>query len=80
MPVQDDNTNDQDARTGGYGGSAGGQNPATEQEGESGGASAAGRDNPGADAMDADEAMGNRSGGYGYPRRDAGSEGAGSGS
>lgn len=73
MPEQQDTSNDQDARTGGYGGSTGGANPPTDP----GGASAAGRDNPVTDPIDGDEAMGNRTGGYGYPTKDAGTEDAG---
>jgi hypothetical protein len=72
------NGNDQDQRTGGYGGSTGGQNPPTDPGSQRDNASAAGRDNPGADAVDADEAMGNRSGGYGGGKRDDGTEDTGS--
>lgn len=62
--MADQNQNDQDQRSGGYGGSTGGQNPSARPEQDEN-ASAAGRDNPGQNAVDADEALGNRTGGYG---------------
>jgi hypothetical protein len=56
----------QDSRTGGYGGSQADELPQSEEGQEpSGDASAAGRENPGRSAVDADEALGNRTGGYG---------------
>lgn len=55
--------NDQDARQGGYGGSTGGQNPAPQRG--SGSSSATGRNDSVQSPVDADEALGNRTGGYG---------------
>jgi hypothetical protein len=55
---------DQDARRGGYGDSTGGQDPNPERD--SGASSAAGREDGSVSSpVDADEALGNRSGGYG---------------
>jgi hypothetical protein len=62
--MQERNREQQDQRTGGYGDSTGGQrpqnNPAVEEE-----ASAGGREGPPTSTADADEALGNRTGGYG---------------
>jgi hypothetical protein len=63
--MTDSNPNtDQDSRRGGYGDSTGGRNPEPQQE-ESGSSGAAGRDGAVDSPLDADEALGNRSGGYG---------------
>ena len=58
------NTGPQDQRRGGYGDSAGGADPAAAAERPSG-SNASGRESPVTDAADADEALGNRTGGYG---------------
>jgi hypothetical protein len=55
--------NQQDQRAGGYGDSTGGQRPEQPPKVEE--ASAGGREGPPTDTMDADEALGNRTGGYG---------------
>lgn len=68
MATQNENPNDQTERKGGYGGSTGGQDPtsATPREGESAsGTGATGRENPVTSSIDADEALGNRTGAYG---------------
>jgi hypothetical protein len=58
--------NQQDQRRGGYGDDAGGADPSLTPESEKqSGSNAAGRENPVTDAADADEALGNRTGGYG---------------
>ncbi len=63
--------NDQDAREGGYGDDTGlaHSNPNPEQQGAAGigehGDSGAGRENPAESPVDADDALGNRVGGYG---------------
>ena len=62
--MAEQNQNDQDQRTGGYGGSSGGQDleqGASRQEGSS----AAGREGLVNTPLDGDEALGNRTGGYG---------------
>lgn len=57
---------EQDSRVGAYGGSNAGQVPEPQQgQEQSGQASAAGREDPSESAVDADEAIGNRTGGYG---------------
>ena len=64
MATQGQDQNDQDQRAGGYGGSTGGQNPAKESDSQDG-SSAAGREGPITSPVDGDEALGNRTGGYG---------------
>ena len=64
MATQGQNQDDQEQRVGGYGGSTGGQDPAQDGASQQG-SSAAGREGPVTDAVDGDEAMGNRTGGYG---------------
>ena len=56
---------DQDSRVGGYGGSDSARIPEGDQQEQTGEASAAGREDPGDSPVDADEALGNRTGGYG---------------
>lgn len=62
MATQDQD--DQNQRGGGYGGNTAGQDP-SEGSGAGEGGSAAGREGPITDAVDGDEAMGNRTGAYG---------------
>lgn len=62
--MPENNTNPQDQRSGGYGGSTGGEDPTPEKAGADS-TSATGRESPVRDAVDADEALGNRTGGYG---------------
>jgi hypothetical protein len=62
--MPDQNQTPQDQRRGGYGDSAGGADPAAETP-NSEGSNASGRESPVTDATDADEALGNRTGGYG---------------
>jgi hypothetical protein len=66
--MKNDDEVQQDQRHGGYGDSTGGQAPRPERKvgqgaGEGGGAG--GRESPVTDSVDADEALGNRTGGYG---------------
>ena len=58
------NPSQQDERRGGYGDDTGGADPASAAP-EKGSTSAGGRENPVTDTADADEALGNRTGGYG---------------
>jgi len=62
--MPDQNPTPQDQRRGGYGDSAGGADPAADTR-ETEASSAGGRESPVTDAADADEALGNRTGGYG---------------
>ena len=61
--MSDQKTGSQDQRRGGYGDSAGGADPAEPEQPS--GSNASGRESPVTDTADADEALGNRTGGYG---------------